>query len=182
MEITRYFHFVDNSTLSPKTDPGYDKLVGKIRPVIDHISCPFLTAYNPHCEASIDEAMIVFKERSTMKQYLLKKPVKRGFKVWVRADAVSGYVSKLDMYTGKVAGEFGLGGNIVKRLTRSITGRNHIVYCDNFFISAPLFKDLLKDKILLVGPTTTENVIPKSGLKNRGEYRYAQDSNLLVSL
>lgn len=27
-EITRYFHFVDNTTLLPRGDPGYDKLVG----------------------------------------------------------------------------------------------------------------------------------------------------------
>ena len=126
MEITRYFHFVDNSTLPLRTDPGYDKL-GKIRPVIDHISRQFLSVYSPHCEASIDEAMVAFKGRSTMKQYLPKKPVKRGFKVWVRADAVSGYVSEFDIYTGKVVGEgeFGLGGNGVKRLTCNITGRNH---------------------------------------------------------
>ena len=44
-----------------------------------------------------------------MKQYLPKKPVKRGFKVWVRADAVSGYVSEFDVYTGKVAGESWIG-------------------------------------------------------------------------
>ena len=73
--------------------------------MIDHFSRQFLTAYNPHCEASIDEAMIAFMGRSTMKQYLPKKPVKRGFKMWVRADAVSGYVSEFDVYTGKVAGE-----------------------------------------------------------------------------
>ena len=44
--------------------------------------------------------------------------------MWVRADAVSGYVSELDVYTGKVAGEreLSLGGNVVKRLTRNITG------------------------------------------------------------
>ena len=126
MEITRYFHFVDNSTLPLRTDPGYDKL-GKIRPVIDHISRQFLSVYSPHCKASIDEAMVAFKGRSTMKQYLPKKPVKRGFKVWVRADAVSGYVGEFDIYTGKVVGEgeFGLGGNVVKRLTCNITGRNH---------------------------------------------------------
>ena len=71
--------------------------------------------------------MIAFKGRSTIKQCLPKKPVKRGFKVWVRADPVSGYVSEFDVYTGKVSGEkeFGLGVNVVKRLTRSITGRNH---------------------------------------------------------
>ena len=36
-----------------------------------------------------------------MKQYVPNNPVKRGFKVWVRADAVSGYVSEIDVYTGK---------------------------------------------------------------------------------
>ena len=127
-----------------------------------------------------------------MKQYLPKKPVKRGFKVWVRADAVSGYVSEFDVYTGKVPGEreYGLGGNVVKRLTRNITGRNHSVYCDNFFTNAPLFEDLLKDKIYACGTYNyTRKCYPKrlksqakTGFKNRGEYRYRQRGNLLVSL
>jgi hypothetical protein len=28
---------------------------------------------------------------------------------------------------------YGLGGNVVKKLTRHITGHHHTVYCDNFF-------------------------------------------------
>ena len=59
LEISRYLHFVDN-TLPPRTDPTYDKL-GKIRPVLDSVTQQFLTGYNPHCEVSIDEAMIAFK-------------------------------------------------------------------------------------------------------------------------
>jgi hypothetical protein len=124
-----------------------------------------------------------------MKQYVPKKPVKR---VWVRADAVSGYVSELDVYTGKVPGEreFGLGGNVVKRLTRHITGHHHTVYCDNFFTITPLFKDLLSDKVYACGTYNyTRKCYPKdlkpiakSGLKQRGEYRYRQQGNLLVSL
>ena len=78
LEITRYLHFVDNTCLLPRTDPNYDKL-GKIRPIIDHLSHQLLTVYNPHREASIDEAMVAFKGRSSMKQYVPKKPVKRGF-------------------------------------------------------------------------------------------------------
>ena len=104
LDISRYLHFVDNTTLPPRTDPAYDKL-GKTRPVLDSVTQQFLAMYNPHCEVSIDEAMIAFKGRSSMKQYMPKKPVKRGFKVWVRADAVSGYVSEIDVYTGKVTGE-----------------------------------------------------------------------------
>ena len=57
--------------------------------------------YNPHRDISIDEAMIKFKGRSSMKQYMPKKPIKRGFKVWVRGDAINGYVSELEVYAGK---------------------------------------------------------------------------------
>ena len=127
-----------------------------------------------------------------MKQYVPKKTVRRGFKVWVRADATSGYVSEFDVYTGKVPGEreYGLGGNVVKRLTRNITGRNYVVYCDNFFTNAPLFRDLLRDKVYACGtynrtrkcyPTSLKSDA-KKGLKKRGEYRYRQCGNLLVSL
>ena len=34
-------------------------------------------------------------------QYMPKKPVKRGFKVWMLADAHAGYVSGFEVYTGK---------------------------------------------------------------------------------
>ena len=34
-DISRYLHFVDNSTLTPRGSPDYDQL-GKVRPVIDH--------------------------------------------------------------------------------------------------------------------------------------------------
>ena len=73
MEIIRYMHFVDNTTLLPRTDPNYDKL-GKIRPIVDHLSHQFLTVYNPHRETSIDEEMVAFKGRSSMKQYVPKRP------------------------------------------------------------------------------------------------------------
>lgn len=36
-----------------------------------------------------------------MKQYMPKKPVKCGFKVWMLADAHTGYVSGFEVYTGK---------------------------------------------------------------------------------
>ena len=65
----------------------------------------FLSVYDPHQQNSIDEAMIAFKRRSSMKQYVPKKPIKRGFKAWVRVDAVTGYVCEFDIYTGKGNGE-----------------------------------------------------------------------------
>ena len=121
-EIQRYIHFSGNSTLADPGTDGYDRL-GKIRPVIEMINEELLTLYHPHKEVSIDEAMIPFKGRSSMKQYLPKKSVKRGFKVWTRADAVNGYISEFYVYTGKEGGiaEAKVVMSLTKQLTRSVS-------------------------------------------------------------
>ena len=133
-EIQRYLHFSDNSPLVAPGNDGYDRL-GKIRPVIEMILEQILTVYNPHKEVSIDEAMIPFKGRSSMKQYIPNKPVKRGFKVWTRADATNGYISEFYVYTGKEGNraEVNLGAKVVMTLTKNLTNYYHHVYFDNLF-------------------------------------------------
>ena len=145
LEIMSYLHFVDNDTLVPRGQPGFDRL-GKVRPVIEALRESFLSSYKPHKEASIDEAMIKFKGRSSLKQYLPKKPTKRGFKVWVRADSQNGFVSDLNVYTGKQeAVEANLGATVVKKLSRSLVGGRYHIYFDNYFASVSLLEDLLSD-------------------------------------
>ena len=123
-ELQRYLHFVDNSTLQPTTSPGYDKL-GKIRPIIELVRAQFTNTYHLHREVSVDEAMIPFKGRSSMKQYMPKKPIKRGFKVWTLADAHNGYVSDIQVYTGRkgTTAEKGLGARVVKDLCSHLQSR-----------------------------------------------------------
>ena len=124
LDISRYLHFADNSNLAPSGSPEYNKL-GKIECVMKMLGEQFKTIYNLHKDISIDEAMIPFKGRSSMKQYLPLKPVKRGFKVWVMADAHTGYVSSLQVYTGK-GGEKStdsLGATVVKSLCKDIKHR-----------------------------------------------------------
>ena len=77
-----YLHFVDNSTLQPPQSPGYDQL-GKVRPIINIISDCLAKICLRGKKISIDEAMIAFKGRSSLKQYIPQKPVKRGIKCWV---------------------------------------------------------------------------------------------------
>ena len=50
-ELSRYLHFVDNDTLVPRDSPGYDRL-GKVRPLIDHLSNKFEELYQPHREVA----------------------------------------------------------------------------------------------------------------------------------
>ncbi len=45
--------------------------------------------------------MVKYKGRSALKQYVPKKPIRRGFKVWVRADNHNGFVCDFQVYTGK---------------------------------------------------------------------------------
>ena len=142
LEINRYLHFVDNDTLSPRGSVNYDRL-GKVRPVVNRLAERFLTLYDPNCQLSIDEGMIKYKGRCSMKQYMPLKPTRRGLKVRMRADAINGYVSEFQVYTGKeVSTEKGLSTRVVKDLTRSIAGKNHHIYCDNYFSSVKLFLDL----------------------------------------
>ena len=54
--MTRFLHFVDNDSL-PVRGEGYSRLQ-KVDPVISALKTNFQSAYYPHCELSIDEAMI----------------------------------------------------------------------------------------------------------------------------
>ena len=99
-QISRYLHFVDNDHLAQRGDPAHDRL-GKVRPLIDHLSSKFETLYEPSKKVAVDEAMIKFQGRSSLKQYMPQKPIKRGIKVWVLGDNSNGYFSRLDIYTGR---------------------------------------------------------------------------------
>ena len=96
--------------------------------------------------------MVPFKGRSSIKQYLPNKPIKRGFKVWVRADSVNGFVCDLDVYTGKEnTATTPLGFKVIEHLSRALVGGHFHLYCDNFFSSLPLFDSLLSDGIYACG-------------------------------
>lgn len=151
LEIQRYFHFVDNDTLIPCGQPGYDRL-GKVRPVIESVRERFLLNYHPHRENAIDEAMVPFKGRSSLKQYIPLKPVRRGFKIWMRADSTNGYICDFSVYTGKEeSAEKGLGEKVVKKLSQPLAGGNYHIFFDNFFSTVNLFDDLLEEGIYACG-------------------------------
>lgn len=140
-------HINDNSVQPKRGEPNYDKLY-KIRPLLSKLTETFYAALNPNEFQSVDESMIKFKGRSSLRQYMPMKPTKRGYKVWIRADS-TGYVSEFQIYTGKVdAGvEKKLGHRVVKDLTKALVGKHHKVFFDNYFNSVELQRDLLADGI-----------------------------------
>ena len=85
---------------------------------MDHLQKKFAEINIPGENVSVDEAMIKFQGRSSLKQYMPMKPTKRGIKVWVLADEYA-FFSRLEIYTGKKDDvEHSLGARVVKNLTR----------------------------------------------------------------
>ena len=82
-QLCDQLHFNDNSLAPAIGTPEYNKLY-KIRPIIESICEKCKSLYK---NILVDEAMVKFKGRSSIKQYQPLKPIKRGFKIWCRADS-----------------------------------------------------------------------------------------------
>lgn len=95
-KILENFHVLvsDMGKELPRGHPEHDK-VGKLRPAISILNQTFQASADNSEHQSIDESMVKFKGRDCKKQYMPKKPIKRGYKIWCRCDAKSGYLYSL---------------------------------------------------------------------------------------
>ena len=151
MKLVGNLHVNDNNKAVPRGDPAYDRL-HKIRPLLTKMNANFQKQSVSSSSQSIDEAMIRFKGRSSFRQYMPMKPIKRGYKVWVRSDANTGYMYQFQIYTGKDDDDgAGLASRVVKQLTNSLKNTNTHVAFDNFFSSVKLLEELRANKIFATG-------------------------------
>ncbi|XP_022793844.1 piggyBac transposable element-derived protein 4-like [Stylophora pistillata] len=135
-KIRQYLSLNNRLNMLPRNNPRYDKLF-KVRPLLNRLPSTFREEYRPLKYVSIDKGMVKYKGRLGFKQYMPMKPVKRGIKVWVRANATNGFMGAMQVYTGKKDGgqpEHGLRNCVVCDLVSDLKGKHHI-FCDNFFTS-----------------------------------------------
>lgn len=174
--IMNSLHMNDRSKEKKRGDEGYDRLV-KVRLLIDALNKSFQAEYTPSPHQAIDESMIPFKGRSTMKQYLPLKPIKRGYKVWCRADSKTGYLLEFQVYEGKNANrpsDLGLGEHVVLSLSSNIQPGSQL-YFDNYFTSTRLMEGLARKSILAVGTVRVNRKdlpeeIKKDNKLKKGDY------------
>jgi len=161
-DIKRFLHFADNTVQSQ------DKLK-KFRPVSDYLCERFKTIPKEE-HLSIDEQIIPFKGRSSLKQYNAAKPHKWGYKAFVLCGA-SGFAYDLEYYVGRDNNllmpnevDCGASGNVVVRLSRNVPNNlNYKLYFDNYFTSPDLQVFLAKRGIWSLG-TVRINRVPNSNL------------------
>ena len=128
--------------------------------------------------------------RSSMKQYMPMKPVKRGFKVWVRADSVNGYFCTFEVYVGRPSDgtttEVGLGERVVLQLSERLRGGNYQIYSDNYFTTCHLLDTLRTHHLYGCGTTRTARRDFPETLKTvsleRGEHAFCQRGDLVASV
>lgn len=94
--ITENLHLNDSSTEPPRDSPDFDKLF-KLRPLITTLNKVYQDEAYDSSIQSIDECIVKFKGRCSLKQYMPKKPIKRGFKIWARCDASTRYLYQFEI-------------------------------------------------------------------------------------
>lgn len=159
-KILQFLHVNDNSQMPLRNSPNFDKMY-KVRPLVDRLNILCQRNAVQTNSQSIDECMIKFKGRSTLKQYMPMKPIKRGFKVWCRADSTTGYLYQYEIYTGKTdTSETGLGEKVVKSLCESLLAKDYLghVAFDNYFSSVDLLQYLYENGVYSTATIRTERV------------------------
>ncbi|XP_052761699.1 piggyBac transposable element-derived protein 4-like [Mya arenaria] len=105
LTIQRYFH-INDPTQDPTRLKDHDvakkKLerdpLFKVSPLMEAMRENSMTKYNMHQNISVDEAMIKCHGQHSSIVGAPNKPAKRGFKIFVCADAVSGYLWNFQVY------------------------------------------------------------------------------------
>lgn len=152
--IKSNLHLNDNANMPDQADTSRDRLF-KIRPLLD-LLLPKFNSIQQAQMLSVDEQMIPFKGRSSLRQYIPSKPYKWGYKVFVMCDT-NGLVHNFQIYTGVISSvpgrlDIGSSGNIVVKLAEVIKpDTNTILYFDNWFTSLNLINELCKLGIWSLG-------------------------------
>jgi hypothetical protein len=184
--ILRNLHLADNEKIPPKTSKTYSKTY-KVDEFLQMLKNNFQRNYVLSENVSIDESMIKFKGRSSLKQYLPMKPIKRGFKVWILADTKNGYAYDFEIYKGKESERRGsLGEHIVKKMISNLEFSYRKIYFDNYFSSPDLLDYLYKKGLYAAGTVRVDRrYMPKEFCKSenllqRGEYEYITSGKVVL--
>ena len=119
--------------------------------------------------------MVPWRGNLSFRVYNPDKPVKYGIKEYMICGSGNGYCSKIRLYTGRSnqpVSDKGRTYDLVMDMMSGYCGRNHVLFCDNYYSSHRLFIDLWQ---LGVGATGTvrqkgvSQVIKGRKLSRKGE-------------
>lgn len=182
-QITRYF------SLTPPSSPASDRdPISPIQPLLTALNHSFSYHYSPSQNLTLDEAMVAFKGRVPIKQYVPMKPHKWGYKIYCLAN--ENYLLHFEIYEGKEdkkAGESAT-ANTVLRMVQPFENKQHILFTDSWFTSPTLAEELSRRGISSCGsvrsnrkgmPKISQNVIDEL---HRGEWMQLQKGEVTLAV
>lgn len=171
--LTKFLHFSENSLQTKSKDKLF-----KVRNLLNFFETQWIKNYTPKPNIVIDETIIPYKGRLSIKQYMPSKPHKYGIKVYCIADSLSGYIVKWRVYTGK---EEGSTNRIVHELLEGFNNQGYNLYCDNYFTTLQLIQELEAKGISLTGTVKRNRKflpqIPKAEKPSKSNYCVARRLN-----
>ena len=174
VQIMQSWHFCNNDNI-----PHESHRLAKIQPVIDYFRRKFNDVYKPCQQLSLDESIIPWRGRLSIKTYNPAKITKYGILVRMLSEAVTGYVCNFDVYAadGKK-----LEDTAVIEPYKNIW---HQIYQDNYYNSVKMARILLKNKVRVCGTIRKNRGLPRS-LKtiqlSRGQYEFRRNHQILLEV
>lgn len=87
MSRNRFIFLNSKLYVNDPDKPVQAKKTYYVDPMIECLKWTFQKYRQDSCRQTNDESMTRFKGRSSLKQYMPTKPVRRGIKMWVRCDS-----------------------------------------------------------------------------------------------
>jgi len=165
--IKKYIHFANNNSVDT-TDKSF-----KIKPLLKIINSNFMKWSLCNKDLSIDETIVPYFGRSSLKQFIKGKPVRFGFKMWCLAGN-DGFCYQTSLYTGRETTH--TAGNLGTRVVNNFVDlcisnpSSHTLTFDNFFTSISLLTSLADKGIRATG-TIRKNRLHSVPLINEKEMK-----------
>jgi hypothetical protein len=163
--ILWYLHFcsMENQPVGDNYDPTY-----KVKEIKDYLEDQYNRLFIPGQQLSLDETLIWAFGRIKFKVRIVMKAARYGIKLYVITDAVTVFVLKVVIYTGKTTysamteqQDKKKTVQVVEQLVEPFVGSFRTIYVDRFYTSVDLLKSLANRNLYLTG-TMLANRIPLS--------------------
>lgn len=177
-EISRVFHLEEDQEQDPKPSSKFKKMENLLKK-------RYQGCLNPSQQISLDEAMVHFEGRSSLKVLMPNKPVPEGFKFYCVCEAKTGYLLNLDLSETSISMD-----ELCGKLLEPFFGKGYHLYMDNFFCTVRVFENLVHNQIYCTGtfrfkrlPSPLKNIWTKKIISKweRGKSEWSVFQHILFS-
>jgi len=183
VQLLSYFAVTPPDDAAAVRDP-----LPHVRALAEKLNVSFAAQYTPTQLLALDEAMVAFKGRSPIKQYIPSKPHKWGYKVWCLAS--DDYLLHFEIYEGAEDAPSDAGATVdtALRMTAHYQQQQYVLFTDNWFTSPALMSALEERGIRLCGSVRRNRrgmpAIPADDINalERGEWIQRQKGDATVAV